>query len=215
MTDGPQRTGAEDLGTALRAAQQGDEGAFNLLYRSLQPGLLRYLRVLVDAEAEDVASESWLQIARDLRSFHGSVDAFRGWVATIGRHRAMDLIRQRSRRPAAGTGLDQITERAAPDDTEALVLGAISTDAAIAMIATLPPDQAEAVLLRVVLGLDAATAAAVLGKRPGAVRTAAHRGLRRLARTLEGGAKGDSEAKGGSRVATVTLSDPPTLQDLR
>ena len=49
-------------------------------------------------------------------------------------------------------------------------------------------DQAEAVLLRAVVGLDAATAAEVLGKRPGAVRVAAHRGLRRLARILDAAA---------------------------
>src|SRR5258708_7905518 len=40
-------------------------------------------------------------------------------------------------------------------------------------------------LLRALVGLDAATAAQVLGKRPGAVRTAAHRGLRTLARHLD------------------------------
>src|SRR5258708_1130340 len=57
--------------------------------------------------------------------------------------------------------------------------------AAIAPIAALPPDQAEAVLLRAGVGLDAATAAQALGKRPGAVRTAAHRGLRTLARHLD------------------------------
>ena len=57
--------------------------------------------------------------------------------------------------------------------------------AAVDLIATLPPDQAEAVLLRVVVGLDATAAGQVLGKRSGAVRTAAHRGLRRLAHLLE------------------------------
>jgi len=36
-----------------------------------------------------------------------------------------------------------------------------------------------------VLGLDAARAGAVLGKRPGAVRTAAYRGLRTPAHHLE------------------------------
>jgi len=41
------------------------------------------------------------------------------------------------------------------------------------------------VLLRVVVGLDAVTAAKVLGKRPGAVRVAAHRGLRTLAARLQ------------------------------
>ena len=39
-------------------------------------------------------------------------------------------------------------------------------------------------LLRAVVGLDVAQAAAVLGKRPVAVRVAAHRGLRRLAAAL-------------------------------
>jgi RNA polymerase sigma-70 factor (ECF subfamily) len=38
--------------------------------------------------------------------------------------------------------------------------------------------------LRVVVGLDSAAAGQVLGKRSGAVRTAAHRGLRRLAQLL-------------------------------
>jgi RNA polymerase sigma-70 factor (ECF subfamily) len=59
-----------------------------------------------------------------------------------------------------------------------------ATASAIALIATLPPDQAEAVLLRTVVGLDAVSAGRVLGKRPGAVRVAAHRGLRTLARRL-------------------------------
>jgi RNA polymerase sigma-70 factor (ECF subfamily) len=49
----------------------------------------------------------------------------------------------------------------------------------------LPRDQAEAVMLRVVAGLDATHAAQVLGKRPGAVRVAAMRGLRRLAEHVE------------------------------
>jgi RNA polymerase sigma-70 factor (ECF subfamily) len=49
------------------------------------------------------------------------------------------------------------------------------------VISTLPRREAEAVLLRVVIGLDAEAAARVLGTNAGAVRTAAYRGLRRLA----------------------------------
>src|SRR5215207_8583536 len=44
-----------------------------------------------------------------------------------------------------------------------------------------PREQAQAVLLRAVVGLDARAAGAVLGKRAGAVRVAAHRGLKKLA----------------------------------
>jgi RNA polymerase sigma-70 factor (ECF subfamily) len=49
------------------------------------------------------------------------------------------------------------------------------------MIATLPPDQAEAILLRVVAGLDVAQVADVMGRSPGAVRVLTHRGLKTLA----------------------------------
>jgi RNA polymerase sigma-70 factor (ECF subfamily) len=71
-----------------------------------------------------------------------------------------------------------------PDDIAALAVDAIDTSRALALIGSLPRDQAQAVYLRVVVGLDVASAARVLGKRPGAVRTASHRGLRRLAEML-------------------------------
>jgi len=61
----------------------------------------------------------------------------------------------------------------------------LATSAALRLIASLPADQAEAVLLRVVVGLDATTAGEILGKRAGAVRVAAHRGLKNLAKMLE------------------------------
>ena len=51
----------------------------------------------------------------------------------------------------------------------------------IAMLAGLSQDQAEAVALRVIAGLDTTAVASILGKSPGAVRVALHRGLRALA----------------------------------
>jgi RNA polymerase sigma-70 factor (ECF subfamily) len=175
-----------DLAAAVRDARLGSEEGFRLLYRAVQPGLLRYLRVLVGAEAEDVAAEAWLQIARDLAAFRGDADGFRGWATTIARHRAMDLLRQRRRRPVAVEDtVEQLAQLPGSADTAASAAEAMSTDAALALIARLPRDQAEAVLLRVVVGLDVATTARVLGKRAGAVRTAAYRGLRGLAAQLD------------------------------
>jgi RNA polymerase sigma-70 factor (ECF subfamily) len=175
-----------DLSSAVADAQSGDPDAFRALFRDIQPRLLRYLRALVGDDAEDVASDAWLQVARDLPGFRGDFDGFRGWVATIARHRAIDHLRRRSRRlPTTPVPADELTDLTAPDDTEACAIAAVSTDAAIRLIATLPSDQAEAVLLRVVIGLDAESAGQVLGKRAGAVRTAAYRGLRTLAKRLE------------------------------
>lgn len=175
----------ELLADAVRSAQQGDEEAFEAVYAALQPGLLRYLRVLVDTDAEDVASETWLQIARDLASFSGDWDKFRGWTASVARNRAMDHLRRMRRRPRIATPAEGLAEPVGDFDTALQAEERVATAAAIAMIASLPRDQAEAVLLRVVMGLDAPAAGKVLGKRAGAVRMAAYRGLRQLARQLE------------------------------
>jgi len=75
---------------------------------------------------------------------------------------------------------------------------ALSTSGAIELIASLPPDQAEAVLLRAVVGLDAKSAGAVLGKRPGAVRVAAHRGLKTLATRLEAAPESNGSRPSGA-----------------
>ena len=177
-----------DLGGAVGRAQQGDPDAFRLLYRDIQPRLLRYLHTLAGQDAEDIASETWLQVTRDLPGFTGTYDGFRGWVATIARHRALDHLRRHARKPPAlAIPAEDLATWPAADDTAQHALDAVATGNAIALIATLPPDQAEAVLLRAVLGLDAQTAGQVLDKRAGAIRTAAHRGLRTLHQKLEAG----------------------------
>jgi RNA polymerase sigma-70 factor (ECF subfamily) len=173
-----------ELSRLIQAAQRGDEEAFRGLYRATQPGLLRYLRVLVGDDAEDVASEAWLRIARDLGGFTDN-GTFRAWALTVARNRAMDHLRHQRRRPAVPTPVEQMPEPAGTGDAGDQAAEMMGTDAAIALIATLPQEQAEAVLLRVVVGLDAPAAARVLDKRPGAVRTAAYRGLRRLAEHLD------------------------------
>ncbi|OLT13723.1 RNA polymerase subunit sigma-24 [Pseudonocardia sp. CNS-139] len=174
-----------DLDAALRAARGGDEAGFVALYRDLQPRLQRYAAALVGSDAEDVTAETWLHVAKDLRAFHGDLDGFRGWVTTICRNRAMDLIRARTRRPADPAGTEVLAAHPGlVDDPHDAAMEEMATRWAMAHILALPRTEAEAVLLRAVVGLDATAAGKVLGKRPGAVRVAAHRGLKRLARTI-------------------------------
>lgn len=173
------------LAEALEKAQAGDEHGFTTLYVEFAPRLLRYATAIVGQDADDVTSEAWLHIARDLRGFTGDVDAFAGWAARIVRNRAIDLARYRSRRPSSVTGTGELPDLPTDQDSSDEALEHAATRAAIAVIASLPKDQAEAVLLRIVVGLDTQAAARVLGKRPGAVRVAAHRGLKTLARRLE------------------------------
>jgi RNA polymerase sigma-70 factor (ECF subfamily) len=168
----------------LARAQAGDEAAFGRIFSDVQPALLRYLRVIAP-EAEDVAGETWLQVAAGLAGFRGGEQAFRSWLFTIARHRAADAGRSRTRRPAVPLEVSGAEEQlVAPDAAEA-ALEAVSARAVVALIATLPREQAEIIMLRVVAGLEVAEVARIVGKSPGAVRVAAHRGLRRLADLVE------------------------------
>jgi RNA polymerase sigma-70 factor, ECF subfamily len=168
------------LNNALARASAGDESGFLELWRALQPRLLRFLRVVGCDDPDDVASETWLQVVRDLHKFSGGEEDFRRWLFTIGRHRAIDAARARSRRPVSPMtgGLDILADSQQVEDQ---VLDGMAIEGAVALLARLSPDQAEAVALRVIAGLDTPDVAKILGKSAGAVRVALHRGLKSLA----------------------------------
>lgn len=181
----PRAIAVDALTTAIEGARLGDAESFRLLYREAQPRLLRYLTYLVGSEAEDIASETWLQATRDLGKFQGSHSDFRGWLTTIARNRAMDHLRRVNRQPPAiSVPVEELAFVAGREDTADRAIEAITTQEALSLIASLPRDQAEAVLLRAVMGLDAKTAAQVVGKRAGAIRTAAYRGLKNIEKRI-------------------------------
>ncbi|GHA14374.1 RNA polymerase sigma24 factor [Streptomyces spiroverticillatus] len=175
-----------ELTRAVEGARRGDEACFAAAYRIVQPGVLRYVRTLVGEEAEDVASEAWLQVSRDVGRFAGDGDAFRGWVRAVARNRAVDhlrWVRSRPRQVAVPVEWESYGGPVVRDAAE-VVMDALATACVMRMVGALPPDQGEAVLLRVLVGLGSPEAARVLGKRAGAVRMAAARGLRGLAGQL-------------------------------
>ncbi len=172
------------FGDALAKAQAGDEAAFACIFRDVQPALLRYLRMIAP-DPEDVAGDTWVQVVAGLKGFRGEEQAFRAWLFTIARHRAADAGRSRTRRPVVPLEMSEVEEQLTSPDTADLALEAVSARAAVALIATLPHEQAEIIMLRVVAGLDNADVARIVRKSPGAVRVAAHRGLRRLAGLAE------------------------------
>jgi RNA polymerase sigma-70 factor (ECF subfamily) len=165
----------------IARAQTGDRDALGQLWRAYQHLLLRYFRGKGMAEPEDLASTVWVEVASGLHRFEGSEADFRRWLFTIAARRRIDdirsskrrdehLTRERDGRPVA------IAASAADESDQAQAL-----DRALALVRTLPPDQADAVLLRVVADLSVTEVAEILGKREGTVRVLVHRGLRRLA----------------------------------
>ena len=169
----------------LVAARDGDEDALSSPYRDLYPRFVRYAAAVMPRAAEDVAADAWLDVARGLHGFRGSEPAFRSWAFTIARRRLLDLQRTGARRRT-----DPVDPHALRDDTtggnvEDEALASLGAAWAIrTIVASLTPDQAEVVLLRVIGDLDVQQVASIMGKRPGAIRVLQHRGLLRLAATL-------------------------------
>jgi len=204
-----------DFRGTLQGAQRGDEEAFARLWREFQPGLLRYLRIKAAPVAEDLAADIWVRVLRALPGFEGDEQGFRGWLYTTARNRLTDWYRSGERRidviehanlvvlPSRSNVEDEVDEHS-------------STDRAVAMIGELPPDQAEAVMLRIVVGMDVARVADIMGRTPGSVRVLCHRGLKRLEQRLldqETAVVGAGEpAPPGSTVVTATSATVTTRE---
>jgi RNA polymerase sigma-70 factor, ECF subfamily len=165
-------------------ARRGEREAFAELWRTFQAPLTRYLRIRRVASLDDVASMVWLDVATSIHRFEGDETDFRRWLFTIAHRRSVDEVRRSVRR-------DRLVERMGREvDAVRAIDGAdvddagSPTDRALALVRSLPPDTAEAVMLRVVNDLAVADVARIMGTSQGNVRVLVHRGLARLRRKL-------------------------------
>jgi RNA polymerase sigma-70 factor (ECF subfamily) len=186
-----------DFGDVLAAAQEGAEWAIAVLWHELHPRLLRFLRGLDSVAAEDVEADTWLAAAKDLATFVGDDKQFCAWMFTIARHRLIDWRRREARGRTIAVTPEILVEHPTDEDPASIAVDRLRSDAAVALVrASLPSDQAEVILLRVVGGFDVAEVAAITGKRPGNVRVLQHRGLRCLAERI---AEEEPERQGVTR----------------
>jgi len=162
----------------LSRACRGDADALGELFRAFHPRVLRYLRARDLRRAEDVAGETWLAVARGIGSFNGDAGAFSAWIFTIARQRLADQLRTGARRRT-----DPVADPAAFDvavDQDAAIEALAGQEAVDQIMASLSPDQAEVVLLRVLGGLSAAQVAHAMGREETWVRVTHHRAIARL-----------------------------------
>jgi RNA polymerase sigma-70 factor (ECF subfamily) len=182
-----------DLPDVVAAAGRGEQQALAVLYRAYQPALIRYLRAQAPDVADDLASEVWIAVSRGLASFTGDEAGLRAWLFTIARRRVIDHRRRTARRRTDATEnarLEVIVDTHGDGDpATALAEGESTQDVLDVLVAELSPEQAEAVLLRVVAGLPVADVARIMERPPGTVRVLCHRALHRLAVRLGDGAR--------------------------
>lgn len=183
----------------VNRALRADPDATAALLAQLRPGIVRYCRGRLGrvggayTTADDVAQEVCLALLRALPGYRDQGRPFTAFVYAIAAHKVADAQRA-AVRDAATAPVDTLADR--PDAAPGPEQQAMSTDVArrlSGLLALLPEQQREIVLLRVAVGLPADEVGVIVGMSAPAVRVAQSRALARL-RTLAGDTLGEVAA---------------------
>jgi RNA polymerase sigma-70 factor, ECF subfamily len=177
-----------DVRRLVSAASAGDDAAWEALYRSIYPRLRAYFVRRVGTEhADDGVSETMTRAVASIEKFQWTEAGFDGWVFGIARHVSVDHHRRLDRgkryrhvgRLFSGgksDGNEPVDHDLIVDNDQALIRQ---------LFARLSPAEQEVLELRVIAGLSAEQVGDVLGRTPGAVRTAQSRALTHLRELME------------------------------
>jgi RNA polymerase sigma-70 factor, ECF subfamily len=168
----------------LARARDGAPSAWDQLFRQFAPAVAGYLRLRGSAEPDDLTSEVFIAVFRNLASFRGTEANFRSWIFVIAHRRLQDERRRRTRRPALADEEFDESQAAAVGDVEEDALRLMATERVEAICARLVPDQRDVLLLRVVGDLTIDQIAEVLDKSPGAVKQLQRRAFEAVRRLV-------------------------------
>lgn len=174
----------------MRAFCDGNESAFDVLFRRWSGRVLRFLERMVrePAVAEELLQETFLRVHRARGTWEPSA-RFSTWLYTIATNAALNELRRPFRRSVhesteagrEGAGLEIAAEAPAVDEVaHARRLGGEVERA----LAALPERQRAALWLTAVEGLSYAEVAASLETSPQSVKALVHRGRSTLAEQL-------------------------------
>ncbi|HEX3783863.1 MAG TPA: sigma-70 family RNA polymerase sigma factor [Pseudonocardiaceae bacterium] len=169
----------------VRAAQEGDAGAFGRLYDRYVDVVFRYVlfRVGDRSLAEDVTSETFLRAFRRINSVSYQGRDVGAWFVTIARNIVLDHVKSSRFRLEVSTA-DPDDGRAVAAGPEAQVLANIEHTELLRCVEQLGDDQRECIVLRFLQGLSVAETAEVMDRNAGAIKALQHRAVRRLAQLL-------------------------------
>lgn len=177
---------AAGMSDRIAAAKRGEEWAWEDIYRELAGNVTGYLRSRGARDAEDLSSEVFLQVARDIHRFEGDETKFRSWVFVIAHRRLIDARRSESRRPPSSGETPEDHDQAG-GDVEEEVMQEIATRRVDEVLSALTEDQRRVLALRVIADLSLEETAKAMGKRVGAVKALQRRALAAAKAQLEEG----------------------------
>jgi RNA polymerase sigma-70 factor (ECF subfamily) len=166
----------------LAAAKTGADWAWEKLYRELAGPVTGYLAGRGALDPEDLAGETFLQVARNIHAFVGSEGSFRSWVFVIAHRRLIDARRSANWRPEIASDIDTDPPGG---DVESEAIERLVTAELVTAFEVLTDDQREVLALRVIANLTLEETAQVVGKNVGAVKQLQRRALAGIRRSLD------------------------------
>lgn len=159
-------------------AQQGDTRSFDLLVLKYQHRVIALIRRFVknEAEAEDLAQETFIKAFRALPNFRGD-SQFYTWLYRIAVNTAKNSLEVNKRRPSSDVDIDEIGEYAFDEhlqqqDTPENMLASEDMQRVVSeALAALPEDLRRALMLREFDGLSYEAIAQAMGCPIGTVRS--------------------------------------------
>jgi RNA polymerase sigma-70 factor (ECF subfamily) len=181
------RSNAEDV-ALIRRMCDADETALGALYDRWSRSLYSLVfHLLMDAdEAEDVVEETFWQAWRKASSYEPARGAVSTWLLTIGRRRALDRLRARSRRREESSNRErELADVAAPNaDPLESVEGAERRTRVHSALGQLPEEQREVLELGYFAGLSQSEIAERTGQPLGTVKTRMRLAMQKLRGSL-------------------------------
>lgn len=186
MTTSKQRSQTPEFAARLQAAKAGVDWAWGEIYANLAGPVTGYLRSRGATDPEDLSSEVFLQVARDIHRFDGDESKFRSWVFVIAHRRLIDARRATSRRVQT---VEEPAEHydAEGGDVEEQVMEQLAVARMREIFELLTDDQKHVLALRIIGDLSLEETAAVLGKRVGAIKALQRRALAAVRSLIEEG----------------------------
>lgn len=174
----------EDLNQLLHKACKGDKDAFGQIYKIYFRKIYRYCRINLnnEAQAEDVAQETFLKAWRSLSSFStydgSSIQAF---LFRIARNALIDLSRKKQEYP-----LEEALDIESGDDIERELDKKEEIEKVQQALKKLEERERQIVILRFFEEMTGAEIARVMEINEGAVRVRLHRILKKLKEVIGG-----------------------------
>lgn len=202
----------EDLVVVVGRATKGDRAAASELFDRYYPRVHRYaLAKLRDpSNAEDVAAETFSRVVRELRRFKWKGAGFEAWLFRIASNVIVDQARRAGREAALGDASDNVEVPGGRTPEDAVLMNEL-TDELNGILAQLPPDQQEVLILRCAAQLSTEEICRTMGRSANAVRQLQFRALENMrARMLQpaGGCRRERRSRARSPPKRARSSRP-------